>query len=63
MALYKLRVETRSPSGVGTEWTHSYGWTSKKEAQQEADFGNRYLATETHNGTERTLFWFIERED
>ena len=63
MALYKLRVESRSPSGVGMEWTECWGFTSRKEAQQEADLGNLHHASQIIDGVEHALYWFTERED
>ena len=60
MSTYNIRIETRSPSGVGLEWTHSYGWADREEAQIEADFGNKYLHTDTVNGIENGFYWYIQ---
>ena len=60
--MYALRIETRSPSGAGMEWTHSHGWSDKEQAQQEADFGNKYFPAETMYGVEHSLYWFVEKE-
>ena len=63
MSTWALRIESRSPSGVGMEWTHSHGWTDKAEAQREADFGNRYYNTEkSTDGVESSYYWLIEEE-
>ncbi len=63
MKTWSLRIETRSPSGVGMEWAVSDGWSDKEEAQREADFGNRYHSVEkSTDGVETTYHWFIEEE-
>jgi hypothetical protein len=63
MSTWALRIETRSPSGVGREWIHSHGWSDKEDAQREADFGNKYLDTEKcTNGTIDSYYWYIEEE-
>ena len=63
MSTWALRIESRSPSGVGMEWTHSHGWTDKAEAQREADFGNRHYNKEKSiDGVESSYYWLIEEE-
>jgi hypothetical protein len=61
MNTWALKVETRSPSGVGLAWTHSEGWSDKDEAEIEAAFMNRYFPTETINGAEHSLYWFTAK--
>jgi hypothetical protein len=63
MSAYNIRIETRSPSGVGRERTHSYGWADREEAQIEADFGNKYLSTEMIEGVKNTLHWYVEKNE